>query len=96
MLSMAAVIYSVFYFNKWFKPRAKYGLHPPTPPRESFVDHAFLKAQCPRSILQQLWRLGRYAVTASYKRYPSKIKYKIEIIEIYLKRIEVSFVRLKL
>ena len=33
-----------------------------------------------------LWRLGRYAVTACYKRYPSKIKYKIKIIEIYLKK----------
>ena len=32
-----------------------------------------------------LWRLGRYAVTACYKRYPSKIKYEIKIIEIYLK-----------
>ena len=32
-----------------------------------------------------LWRLGRYAVTACYKRYPSKIKHKIKIIEIYLK-----------
>ena len=32
-----------------------------------------------------LWRLGRYAVTACYKRYPSEITYKIKIIEIYLK-----------
>ena len=32
-----------------------------------------------------LWRLGRYAVTACYKRYPSKIYYKIKINEIYLK-----------
>ena len=23
-----------------------------------------------------LWQMGRYAVTACYKRYPSKIKYK--------------------
>ena len=30
-----------------------------------------------------LWRLERYAVTACYKRYPSKIK--IKVIEIYLK-----------
>ena len=32
-----------------------------------------------------LWLLGRYALTTCYKRYPSKIKYKIKIIEIYLK-----------
>ena len=32
-----------------------------------------------------LWRLGRYAVTACYKPYSSKIKYKIKIIKIYLK-----------
>ena len=34
-----------------------------------------------------LWRLGRCAVTACNKRYPSKIKYKIKVIEIYLKNI---------
>ena len=33
-----------------------------------------------------LWRLGRYAVTACYKRYPPKNKYKIKVIEIYLKK----------
>ena len=27
--------------------------------------------------------MGRYAVTVCYKRYPSKIRYKIKIIEIY-------------
>ena len=32
-----------------------------------------------------LWRLGRYALTACYKRYPPKNKYKIKVIEIYLK-----------
>ena len=42
-----------------------------------------------------LWRLGRSAATACYKPYPSKIKYKIKIIEIYLK-IEIIFICLKL
>ena len=51
------------------------------------VDHNFLKAQCFRTICSMLalWRLGRNAETACYKRYPSKIKYKIKIIEIHLK-----------
>ena len=31
-----------------------------------------------------LWRLGLYSVTACYKRFPSKIKYKIKIIEMHL------------
>ena len=57
------------------------------PPEGSFVDRDLLKAQCHRSILHMLafWLLGCYAVTACYKRYTSKIKYKIKIIEIYLK-----------
>ena len=57
------------------------------PPRVSFDDHDFLKAQWLSKILQHvsLWRSGRYVVTACYKRYPSKIKSKIKIIEIYLK-----------
>ena len=54
--------------------------------QRSFVDQDFLKP----SVLEvfcsmlALWRLGRYAAAACYKRYPSKIKYKIKIIEIYL------------
>ena len=56
-------------------------------PGGSFVDHNSLKAQCLRSILQHVSPLavGAYAVTACIERYPSKIKYKIKIIEIYLK-----------
>ena len=72
------------------RPRARYG----KPFRQgSLVDHHFLNAQCLGSILQHvsLWRLGRYAVTDCYKRYPSKIKYKIKIIEIDLK-IQVFFI----
>ena len=66
------------------------------PPRGSFVDHNLLKPQCLRSILQHVSPLavGRYAVTAYYKRYPSKIKNKIKIIEIYFKK-EVIFKCLK-
>ena len=57
------------------------------PPRGSFVDHDFLKAYCLRSILQHVSPLavGALGGTACYKRYPSKIKYKINVIEIYLK-----------
>ena len=55
------------------------------PTRRSFVDHDFLKPSVLEVFCSMLtfWRLGRYA--ACYKRYPSKIKYKIKIIEIYLK-----------
>ena len=67
-------------------------VYPPLPtptPRENFVDHNFFNVskKCLRSILQHVSPLavGRYAVRACYKRYPSKIKYKIKIIEIYLK-----------
>ena len=62
-------------------------VYSPSPQRGSFVDQDFLKAQCLRSILQHVSHLvvGRYAVTACYKRYMSKIKYKIKIFDIYLK-----------
>ena len=36
------------------RPRARYGLPPPPPPRGSFVDYNFLKAYCLRSILQHV------------------------------------------
>ena len=35
----------------YYRPRARYGL---PPPRGSFVDHDFLKAQCLKSILQHV------------------------------------------
>ena len=47
-----------------------------------FLKPSVLEVFC--SVLA-LWQLGRYAVTASYKCYPSKIEYKIKIMEIYLK-----------
>ena len=74
--------------SKTFRPRARYGLPPPPPPAGGvlktmiFLKPSVLEVFC--SMLALL-RLGRYAVTACYKRYSSKIKYKIKIIEIYLK-----------
>ena len=61
-------------------------VYPPTP-RGCFVDHNLLKPNVLEVFCSMLafWRLGRYVVTACYKRYPSKIVYQIKIIEIYLK-----------
>ena len=42
----------VFIFETHKRPRARYGL--PPPPVCVFVDHAFFRAQCLRSILQHV------------------------------------------